>query len=80
MRYSCLPFLLTLRIVPCTLDHIDKKSSVVYSPPPSPEIPVGFWNSRWIPVRFPLDSEILGGFQLESSLRTSIAMFLYLFA
>ena len=52
--------------------------SVVYTPPPILEIPVGFWlgyripgkfrwDSGWIPVGFRLGSWIPGGFWLDSS-------------
>jgi hypothetical protein len=41
--------------------------AVVYTPPPIPEIPVRFRNSRWIPSGFQSDSGILGGVWVDSS-------------
>ena len=41
-------------------------TAVVYTPPPIPEIPVGFRLDSGIPGGFWVDSGIPGGFQVDS--------------
>src|SRR5271168_823578 len=58
--------------------------SVVYTPPPIPEIPVGFRLGSWIPGGFRWDSGWDSGFRVDSGgipvleLYLTVTMFLYL--